>query len=277
MARPQKKGIDYFPFDVGFFKDRKIKALKGRFGADGIMIYIFLLCEAYDEEYYIQADEEFIDYAAGELSMSFEKIGQVINFLCRRSLFDNTLFTSDKVLTSHGIQRRFQLAIKTRAQKTPVEVERKYWVLNESETEPYIKVVKNYGSSEKNSSSSEKNPDFSEKNSYKVKESKVKESKVYMGSENSSEPSSPKHKYGEYKNVLLSDEDMEKLKTEFPNDYLNRIERLSAYVASTGKKYKNHLATIRNWARSDKSVTNIQSSNDNNYSDLEMLARRRYD
>ena len=86
-----------------------------------------------------------------------------------------------------------------------------------------------------------------------------------------------KHKYGEYKNVLLSDEDMEKLKTEFPNDYLNRIERLSAYVASTGKKYKNHLATIRNWARSDKSVTNIQSSNDNNYSDLEMLARRRYD
>ena len=60
-----------------------------------------------------------------------------------------------------------------------------------------------------------------------------------------------RHKYGEYKNVLLSDEDMEKLKSEFP-DWEARIERLSSYIASTGKSYKNHLATIRNWARNDK-------------------------
>lgn len=60
-----------------------------------------------------------------------------------------------------------------------------------------------------------------------------------------------RHKYGEYKNVLLSDDDMEKLKSEFP-DYQERIERLSSYIASTGKKYKSHLATIRNWARKDE-------------------------
>lgn len=59
-----------------------------------------------------------------------------------------------------------------------------------------------------------------------------------------------RHKYGEYKNVLLSDEDMDKLRAEFP-DWQNRIERLSAYMASHGKSYKNHLATIRNWARKD--------------------------
>lgn len=59
-----------------------------------------------------------------------------------------------------------------------------------------------------------------------------------------------RHKYGEYQNVLLSDEDFEKLKTEFL-DWSDRIERLSAYMASTGKSYKNHLATIRNWARRD--------------------------
>ncbi len=69
-----------------------------------------------------------------------------------------------------------------------------------------------------------------------------------------------RHKYGEYKNVLLSDEDMEKLKSEFP-DYQERIERLSSYIASTGKKYKNHLATIRNWARKDE--TNGQTSGHN--------------
>ncbi len=60
-----------------------------------------------------------------------------------------------------------------------------------------------------------------------------------------------KHKYGEYKNVLLSDSDMEKLKEEFPNDYLDRIEKVSSY-ASAGKTYKNYLATIRNWARNEK-------------------------
>lgn len=60
-----------------------------------------------------------------------------------------------------------------------------------------------------------------------------------------------RHKYGEYNNVLLTDTDMEKLKAEFPRDYEDRIERLSAYIASTGKSYKNHLATIRNWARKD--------------------------
>ena len=61
-----------------------------------------------------------------------------------------------------------------------------------------------------------------------------------------------RHKYGEYKNVLLSDSDLEKLKTEFPSDYESRIENLSSYIASTGKVYKNHLATIRNWSRKEK-------------------------
>lgn len=60
-----------------------------------------------------------------------------------------------------------------------------------------------------------------------------------------------RHKYGEYQNVLLSDTDMEKLQAEFPTDWEERIERLSAYMASSGKSYKNHLATIRNWARRD--------------------------
>ena len=61
-----------------------------------------------------------------------------------------------------------------------------------------------------------------------------------------------KHKYGEYKNVLLSDADVEKLKDEFPFDWAERIEKVSEYCASHGKTYKDYLATIRNWARRDK-------------------------
>ncbi|MBO7250829.1 MAG: replisome organizer [Clostridia bacterium] len=88
-----------------------------------------------------------------------------------------------------------------------------------------------------------------------VKESIVKDNlNIYSASPTESpKPSAPKkHKYGEYKNVLLSDADLEKLKEEFPRDYEKRIENLSAYIASTGKSYKSHLATIRNWARRDE-------------------------
>ena len=61
-----------------------------------------------------------------------------------------------------------------------------------------------------------------------------------------------KHKYGQYQNVLLSDDEFEKLKTEFPEDWEERIERVSEYCASKGATYKNYLATIRNWARKER-------------------------
>lgn len=78
----------------------------------------------------------------------------------------------------------------------------------------------------------------------------------------SDEPEPPKkhtkHKYGEYNNVLLTDEELEKLKDEYI-DWNERIERLSSYVASTGKKYKSHYATIRNWARKDQTQKKEQT------------------
>lgn len=76
-------------------------------------------------------------------------------------------------------------------------------------------------------------------------------------------PKPSRHKYGMYKNVLLSDEDYKKLQEEFPHDYSDRIERLSEYIASHGKKYKDHLATIRSWARKDteKQPKTTKSSN----------------
>ena len=60
-----------------------------------------------------------------------------------------------------------------------------------------------------------------------------------------------KHQHGEYKNVLLTDAELAKLSAEYPQDYKERIEALSRYMKSTGKTYKDHLATIRNWARRD--------------------------
>lgn len=55
-----------------------------------------------------------------------------------------------------------------------------------------------------------------------------------------------KHKYGEFKNVLLTDEEYRKIQ-EKGLTYL--IEELSGYIESTGKKYQSHYATILNWSR----------------------------
>ena len=86
-----------------------------------------------------------------------------------------------------------------------------------------------------------------------VRLGKVSKGKSRIGEdiEEAAPPKPTKHKYGMYKNVLLSDEEYQKLIEEFPHDYTERIERLSEYIASTGKKYKSHLATIRSWARKD--------------------------
>ena len=58
-----------------------------------------------------------------------------------------------------------------------------------------------------------------------------------------------KREYGEFKNVLLTDDDYKKLEEI---NALSQIENLSSYMASTGKRYKDHYATILNWERRDK-------------------------
>lgn len=58
-----------------------------------------------------------------------------------------------------------------------------------------------------------------------------------------------KKSYGEFDNVLLTDEQYEKLK-EIYNQYLQEaIETLSSYIKSSGKKYKEHYAVLgrHNW------------------------------
>ena len=56
---------------------------------------------------------------------------------------------------------------------------------------------------------------------------------------------------GEFGNVYLTEEELEKLKERFPYDWQVRIERLSEYVASKGKRYKSHYATILSWANKE--------------------------
>lgn len=61
--------------------------------------------------------------------------------------------------------------------------------------------------------------------------------------------------YGTFSNVKLADRELKELKGRFPYDWENWIERLSSYMASTGKRYRNHYATICSWAvKEQKSI-----------------------
>lgn len=58
-----------------------------------------------------------------------------------------------------------------------------------------------------------------------------------------------KKSYGVFENVMLTDDELQKLKQKFTSDWQSKIDNLSEYIASKGKKYKSHYATILVWDR----------------------------
>lgn len=67
------------------------------------------------------------------------------------------------------------------------------------------------------------------------------------------------HARGRYRNVFLSETELAELQAELPTQWEMYVERLSAYMASTGKEYANHAATIRRWAAEDQQKATAQS------------------
>nr|DAY59747.1 MAG TPA: helix-turn-helix domain protein [Caudoviricetes sp.] len=90
---------------------------------------------------------------------------------------------------------------------------------------------------------------------------------------------SKKKAYGEYQHVLFSDEEYEKLKAYFPNDYEKRIQSLDEYIQKSGKKYKDFLLTLKTWARRDGYVPpNEKEKNKDKFKsvDLSCLTNEEY-
>ena len=67
--------------------------------------------------------------------------------------------------------------------------------------------------------------------------------------------------YGRYQNVFLTDDELTELQKELPALWQTYIDRLSEYMASTGKQYQNHAATIRRWAAEDRKKAATQTRN----------------
>lgn len=247
MSRPLKEGLDYFPFEVDFFSDKKIKRLRARFGNDGVMVYVYILCEIYrNKGYYAEYDDDFALDISDELNISENLTTQIINYLFSRSLLimiEGKLAVPVKAITASSVQRRFQ-KIKASA-KRDVEVIKEFWVLEKNETESFIKVRPVDSFSGKNTDKSGKNGNNS--GIYPLKERKGKERKEKENN-NSACAEKPKKVYGEYKNVHLTDTELEKLKTDYGEKIIEEyIKRLDEYIEMKGAKYKNHNVAIRNW------------------------------
>lgn len=96
-------------------------------------------------------------------------------------------------------------------------------------------------------------------NATKTKQDKTKQSKTKQNKPPNPNPypnPNPinKRQYGECANVLLSDEEYEKIKS---GGMIGLIDELSLYIASTGKTYKSHYAVIRQWANRRKNETKV--------------------
>ena len=180
MGRRLNSGLRYFPLDVGIFEDKSIRRLRSKFGADGPMLYIYILCMAYRNGYYAEYTEDFAEDAAEDIGCTPEKIGLMVNYLLSKSLLDRTLFDTVKVLSSHGIQLQYQTSMK--GLKRDIEVDARLWILSKDETAGFVKVRL---SENKSGENTDKSGIYSLKetklNKTKLKESKSKETTPYAG------------------------------------------------------------------------------------------------
>ena len=117
MARPEEKGLKYYPFDVDFFNDEKIEAISGEFGIKGEIVVVRLLCAIYRNGYYIEWSDLYkMKFLRNLPGISSGLLDAIILRLVKWGFFDKALFDSAKVLTSRGIQRRYFEAIRRRKQ-----------------------------------------------------------------------------------------------------------------------------------------------------------------
>ena len=76
---------------------------------------------------------------------------------------------------------------------------------------------------------------------------------------------------GKFQNVFLSEGELASLQSDFPNRYVEYIDRLSVYMASNGRHYANHYATLRKWLNEDIRSGNTKTYTAEDYGEGECL------
>lgn len=111
MARPIKKGLDYFPLDTDIIHDIKIRKILRSNGPQSIAILVDLLGNIYgDEGYYMTWDDDVRFLVADDIGISEASVGEMVKRAIQVNFFDEGMFDKYSILTSIGIQKRYQNA-----------------------------------------------------------------------------------------------------------------------------------------------------------------------
>lgn len=228
-------GIPYFPLSCELGMEMKL--IEAEFGVIGFGVVVKLWQKIYAERgYYIEWTDEVALLFANEIRVGRSAVSEIVAAAIRRGIFNKDLLDKYGILTSVEIQEQYFEIVKRRKE---VRVKKEYLLVS------YAQIPKNVCISEENDNISSENAVISQQR--KEKERKEKERKERV----EHTPTKVQKYYGEYENVLLTEEEFTKLKAEF-SDYAARIRRLSEYMESKGVNYKSHYATIRAWARKDR-------------------------
>lgn len=253
-----KEAFDFFPLDVHL--SDKMELIEAEFGLTGFAVIVKLWMRIYGSRgYYCEFDEEVALMFSHKTGVGVNAVSEILNAAFKRGIFDKTLYEKYKILTSKGIQER---CMKMCSRRKRFEVEKKYLLISvpDSLENVYIKG---------------ENANISKENVYIFSQSKVKErkeSKVYKSKVNdvpeAEERKDLKHKYGKYKNVLLTDEEIKQLREKLPKDWEKWIETFSEGLELKGYKYNNHYLAILQWEeRNGQKNNGIRVSKFNNYTD----------
>ncbi|WP_321479690.1 Lin1244/Lin1753 domain-containing protein [uncultured Bacteroides sp.] len=133
MARPGKKGLDYFPLDVDFMQDRKLRRITRQHGSIGLAVVVNLFCKIYRENgYYLLWDED-VCYDISE-EVNLEKaadVQEVVDDCLAVDLFDDKLYRLHHILTSAAVQRRFKMCC---ARRTSANIAPKFSLIQSERT-----------------------------------------------------------------------------------------------------------------------------------------------
>ena len=131
MARISKPGLDYFPLDVNFLQDRKVRRISCRHHAAGIAALTSLLCLIYKEKgYYVLWNKDTLFDIAQEACCEEEEMQAIIDDCLSVGLFDAYIYKEYGVLTSQAIQEQYHKIIidSRRKYKLPLE---NFWMIKE--------------------------------------------------------------------------------------------------------------------------------------------------
>lgn len=91
---------------------------------------------------------------------------------------------------------------------------------------------------------------IAENKAYTEQKSGQKEA-IHAGAPAARTADKQKKPYGECSNVWLTDEELEKLRHDYPAHFAEYIQRLSLHIDAKGARYNSHYSVIRKWLIAD--------------------------